>query len=66
MFEWACMYMEMVETLLQFSNATRCGLWHLHLISLERLCHLFFRQNRLKAAQYIPEYIAKKKHDPEV
>ena len=57
--------MEMIEVLLQFSNATRCGLWHLHLVSMEWLWH-----NRLKSAQYITEYIAKmynlKKTDPEV
>ena len=62
--------MGIVEILLQFSNATRCGLWHLHLVSLEWLCHFFFRHNRLESAQYIPEYIAKmynlKKTDPEV
>ena len=30
MLKWACMYMEMVETLLQFIRTTRYGLWHLH------------------------------------
>ena len=62
--------MEMVEILLQLIRATRCGLWHLHFASLERLCHFFVSQNRLKYAQHIPEYIAKmynlKKTDPEV
>ena len=48
MFKWACMYMERVETLLQLIRATRCGFWHLHLVSQERVCLFFFSQNRLK------------------
>ena len=34
-------------------------MWLLHLSSLEKLCSLFFSQNRLKYAHYVPEYIAK-------
>ena len=59
MFSFFWSYMELVETLLNFIRASRQGLWLLHLSSLEKLCGVFFCQNRLKYAQYIPEYIAK-------
>ena len=64
--KWACMYMDKVETLLQFIRATRCSLWHLHLVSLEKLCHFFFIQNPLKYVQYIAKMLNMKKTDPEV
>jgi hypothetical protein len=59
MFKFFSTYIDLVLTLLNFIRASRQGLWLLHLSSLEELCGLFFSQNRLKYAQYIPEYIAK-------
>ena len=59
MFTFFWSYVDLILTLLNFIRASRQGLWLLHLSSLEKLCGLFFSQNRLKYAQYIPEYIAK-------
>ena len=39
-------YMDIIQTLLNFIRASRQGLWLLHLSSLEKLCSLFFSQNR--------------------
>ena len=58
-FKFAWMYMNMVLTLLQFIRVSREGLWLLHLASIEKLCTYFFSRNRLKYAQFTPEYIAK-------
>ena len=70
MFAFFWTYLELLETLLNFIRASRQGLWLLHLSSLEKLCTLFFSQNRLKYAQYVPHYIAKmqeiEKDDPSV
>ena len=59
MFKVTYDYMKTVEVLLIFIQASREGLWLLHLAALEQLCPLFFSQNRLKYAQHVPEYIAK-------
>jgi len=70
MFNFFWSYIQLVETLLNFIRASRQGLWLLHLATLEKLCALFFCQNRLKYAQYIPEYLAKmqqlEKTDPSI
>ena len=59
MFRFFWSYIELLQTLINFIRASRQGLWLLHLSSLEKLCSLFFSQNRLKYAQYVPDYIAK-------
>jgi hypothetical protein len=59
MFKATLDYMDIVATILMFIRASREGLWILHLASLEKLCSIFFIQNRLKYVQHIPEYIAK-------
>ena len=45
-------------------------MWQLHLASLEKLCPLFFSQNRLSYTQHVPEYLGKmnnlQRTDPEM
>ena len=55
MYKWACMYMNQVESLLQFLRSTCDAKWELHLSSLEEMCTWFFAYNQLDYAMHIPE-----------
>lgn len=52
-------YMDNFGNILMFIRASREGNWMAHLASLERLCPLFFHQDRLKYAQHVPDYLAR-------
>ena len=70
MFKVTKEYMTNFENILLFIRASREGNWMAHLESLDRLCPLFFHQDRLKYAQHVPDYLARmtslKDSDPNV
>ena len=68
MFKVTKEYMDNFESILLFICASREGNWMAHLASLERLCPIFFHQDRVKYAQHVPDYFPRiyKDSDPDI